>query len=210
MATLTISAGSLAAISTTDDILLIGAPGSVVQGSLEANDTIYLFFESEGTLPGSGLEVDITAPGTYTGAGTNANSTIFGEYRSYLLHFDPVGDDGGLQFAVGEVTFDEDIIGIIIDAVDLDGSDATVGAPGTAYPVADGTRGLDNGDTLDWEITLLGPRSLDVALLTSSFGMDQVRVITRAPEPGTYATLGMFLLFAACAKRRRAQSPSVA
>jgi hypothetical protein len=210
LAMLTVGVGSLAAISTTADVMLIGAPATVVQGNLESNDTIFLFQESVGTLPVGGLEVDITSPGSYTGTGTNPNSSIFGEYRSYLFHMDPIGITGG-GFASGQVTFDEDIIGIIIDAADLEISDAIVGAPGTAYPIADGTRGLEtDDDRIDWTVSLLGPRVLDIRLGTAQFASDQVRVITRAPEPGTYATLGMFLLFAVCAKRRRTQSTSVA
>ena len=153
-------------------------PVSVVQGDTESSGEIKAFNEQQDITLASDVTVNITAPNIYDdigiitpgviSAGTSANS--------HFLHFDPVGTD--TQTLGGSVTFDSDILGVVILSNDLDGSDSILGLPDTIYPVADAERGLELGT--DEFVTFEN----DLRTLTVQFGadIDQIRVITAGQE----------------------------
>jgi hypothetical protein len=158
-----------------------------------------VFFESK-LIPGAAIPVDVAAPNGVYGLNNTAPGSVSGyEVASYFIHFDPVGST--LSSAISEITFNHDIVGLIFLDSTLDATDY-LGAAGTAYPTGTANRGFEAGSFPD-SITWLGTsqNSIDINLIASS-GIDQVRVITRTPEPETYVILAMGLMLACVARRR--------
>lgn len=208
-----IPATASAVIPTTGgDAIFIAPPADVTQNVTVSNDDFFVFFEGTSTLGGP-LSVDISAPGIYTRNNLPAVSTLPSgmEVNSYYFHFDSVGSS--IAKTVGEVVFPNDVLGIIITEPLLDASDAVVGAAGTLYPTGAFDRGFDalplpsTGvfDSVELDVAL---RQLDIAWEVS-FGFDAIRVITRTPEPSTYATMGLFLIAAFALKRRQTSTQSL-
>lgn len=183
------------------DAVIIAPPVSVFAGTLEDDNLTRIFGEGESIITGAAVTLDQTAPGAYFGNTPSAGAVIpAGELvRSYFLHFDAVGTPAAIMSSAGSVTFENDILGIIYTVANLDGSDF-LSTTGTLYPTGlDATRG---GEALDLYVISPDSRTLDF-LLTTTTGIDHIRVITRAPEPSTYALLGVFLVAAAFGKRRQ-------
>ena len=118
--------------------------------------------------------------------------------KAWYIFFDPAGT----KDIFANITFDAPITGVFFSKADLDGSNATYGAPGINY----GTSllvGLEPRDlfsivgnvlTIDWRASDPG---------------DHIRVFTQAtpvPEPETYALFLAGLLAVGFIARRRARS----
>jgi hypothetical protein len=125
---------------------------------------------------------------------------LAGNFDTHFIHFEPIAGVANVQ---GTVTYSGQILGVIFRALNLDGTDATAGALGTAYPTGYPFRGLNgapsnfsiNGNTLTYDFWTLAP-NVDVV---------QVRVLTPAtPAPGPVALMGLGGLM--CARRRRAKA----
>jgi hypothetical protein len=112
--------------------------------------------------------------------------------NSHFLHADNGPIDCGdplleLLALSGSVTFDADILGVIVLDGSLDGTDTPLGAPVTVY-VDVPLRGPDfvfNSDIVVVENNL---RTIHVQF-ASWDSVDQIRVITAVPEPGTVMLL---------------------
>jgi uncharacterized repeat protein (TIGR01451 family) len=177
-----------AIIGTTgdvDDTQLI--PVSLVTGAYESDASIFIFAEQQAFALTGDLTLDIDASGLYqletdlTG-GTIPSGT---KVNSYIMHFDKVGGAGDLSLA-GSVTFDRDVLGIIILTENLDNSDDAVGDAGTQYesdspdPQWHDFREpeLNGQDTID----LSGDkRTVTVAWFTAQ-AIDEIRIIEQAPS----------------------------
>ena len=169
-------------IGTTGAIMEIAPPPSVELDVLESNSTIFAFTEMIGLSLGKDLAVDITSPGSYSEPGDLTPGLIAAKtvVDVYFLHFDPVT---GLVILSGSITFDQDIVGVIVLSDSLDATDRSLGFPGTAYPTGLTTRGLEFGGVNSDFITLsedLRTISIDRQATT---GMDQIRIITAIPAP---------------------------
>lgn len=189
-------------IATSGDGVVIGAPPSVTQGSLVKPGKIFAFFEGVSRFKAP-LAVDISSPGTYTLATLPGASALPGgmEVASYYLHMD---SGGPFSKASAKFGFENEILGIIVTASNLDKSDF-LGASGTDYPTGVSHRGWEKTfDSLELDS---GLRTLAVNLAVST-GIDNIRVITRTPEPSTYGVLGLFLIAAFAMKKRQAASLS--
>ena len=163
---------------TTGAVVEIAPPPSVVHGAFESNTEIRAFNEAQNlTLPVD-IAVNISAPGIYddwadlTPATIPAGTVV----SSHFLHLDPVGTTTAVDLE-GSVTFNADIIGVIVVDNDLDNSDDTLGATGTQYPIND-HRQLElqihpDRVTLDPDL-----RTLTVRFYTYD-KVDQIRVITK-------------------------------
>ena len=72
---------------------------------------------------------------------------------SYFLYSDPIGQPHKLFPYVGTLTFSTPILGVMVQQSTLDSTDATDGAPGTAYKIGLGDGLENNGDQVKMEGT---------------------------------------------------------
>lgn len=112
---------------------------------------------------------------------------VNGVYDSHFLHFD---NQSGTPPATGTITFNNPIVAVIYKNGLLDISDPTAGAGGTTYPTGFFFRGLQtapssfvtiSGNTLTFDLNTFHP----------VYVIDQIRVLTQAPTPGSMALLGL-------------------
>lgn len=178
-------------IGTTGSARVVDAPASVLRGLWESNAYTHIFQEQSNLTLELSLGVDISITGrcanpedcspTSLEAGTVVNS--------YFVHQDALGRRGNI-FLQSSITFDEQILGVIVSASSLNASDF-LGAPGTTYPTGiDVLRGLDYPRALD-AITLSEDRHTISFELQTQVAMDHIRIITAGavPAPGSLALL---------------------
>ena len=157
----------------------IPAPASVVRNARESNSAIALFRERATSLT-TQLNVDISAPGTFSTSLSPGNIPAATDVISYFLHIDPVGNPGSRFTYQGTVTFTKDILGVISRAATLDATDGILGAAGTGYPTGDPDRStpVGPGNTKGDQITLsANRRTLTFTMLSSAMG--QIRIVLK-------------------------------
>lgn len=125
-----------------------------------------VFDEQQGVILGSDLTPDW---GSTIPSGTTVNS--------HFIHFDQVGTTTWFR-ACGEITFDGDIIGLIVLSDSLDATDALLGLAVTYPPASVDYRGLEF--TSDQDLYWVSGDTLTVDLQALNW-LDQIRVITE-PE----------------------------
>ena len=205
----TLMGNSANALTISGDIQQITAPPSIVLGQVESNNTIFLFKEQEGLLLTSNLTVDVVSPGTY---GPNASSNGIPQgtlssgmlIDSWFLHSDPVGRPNmGIDFN-GTVTFDKEIVGIILNSNRLVNTHGLLGASNTSY---DDYR--FNIFSADQFILSNDLRTLTINPITGT-GADNLRVLTKStvPEPLTILGAGGAVAFGATFKRKLSKAKS--
>ncbi len=123
--------------------------------------------------------------------------SVNGVYDSHFLHFEPIPGAIGAQ---GTVTFNNPIVAVIFSNTNLDLSDAPAGAFGTSYPTFYPIRGLSTVPQ-SWVTINANVLTFDLHTVIPTQFLNQVRVLTQAPAPGSAALLGMAGI--ACARRRR-------
>lgn len=194
-------------MSLFGDVAEIPVPPSAVLGALEDDELAKIFLERAGVVLGSDVSADVTSPGVVDEAidltpGTIAAGSLV---DSYLLHFDPESVSGT---STGSITFDRDILGILVVTSSLDATDAGLGALATTYQLDDfrgiegpgfDTFGVDVNDVVSFLPDLRTVR-FDFATTTR---IDEIRVVTEAPEPSTAA---LFVLALAALHRRHRRS----
>lgn len=194
-------------ISVSGDMLLLGnPPADVSQNELESSEKLFVFEERTLVTP-SGVTVNILDPGLYDQADELVDGSLPGglEVISNFVHFDRVPETG-LPNLVGSVTFDQDVIGIIVLSDELTATDADFGAVGTVYtsgpPFADDRRGLEfaQAPILD-AVTLSDDRRTVTIDAGSLLARDGVRIITNVPEPASLGVLLAGLIVSALRRR---------
>ena len=166
-------------VSTTGQITVLDPPPpSVVTGALESDTEIFVFAEREGTTLASDLTAVVATPGlSIVGSALPATGTVSAGtiVDSYLFHADKVGSTGTVTVA-GTVTFDADILGVLVRTSSLTASDGALGSPTTLYST-EANRGFENVDDL---VTI----SSDLRTISVQFyhGQveDEIRVVTAA------------------------------
>ena len=165
---------------TYGDIVLGAAPPSVLVGQNESDTTVHLFPEQTNVPLSSAVDVDMSVPYTlYDPPDGRTLATIPSStmVNSYYLQFDPVS---GVRRALGSVTFDEPILGVIANGNQPPGIDTLspsnfLGAPGTAYVSLPSYLGLETSRDKLW----LYPGILAFDIVGNSKA-DHIRVITAA------------------------------
>jgi hypothetical protein len=93
---------------------------------------------------------------------------------SYLLHFDPFGNDPAVSQTLDfSITFDRPILGVILGP-NLVQTDERFGLAGTQYPTG-GTRGLERKDQVE-----LSPDRRTLMVHLTGWRIDQLRVLVEA------------------------------
>lgn len=193
-----------AIIATTGAAVQIATPASALPETITSDTQVFAWDEDQlVTLPGP-LALNAVASGVYN------NTAMLGVFNlpagtrvaSHYIHFDPVAPEVLTSTASGTVTFDADIIGVIMigdgGPTYLDDSDYLGSA--TLYPDGLVIRGMElsaNSDTFG-----ISPsrRVLSFNFTASNPG-DAIRVITeQVPAPGGLALIG---IGGACAGLRR-------
>ncbi len=198
-----VSAAQAGVTATSDAaVYLDRAPASVVQGAFQDNDNFYVFDEKQNYSLTSDLSVDwLASDGGSLSNGSGGTIAAGTRVNSYFLHFDPSSDG---RKVYGEVDFSEAILAVIYTPLNLERSDGTLGAPGTAYADKE-WRGYESNIDLDYS-SLVGSNFLWVKNFANGNFTDQARVITAAPVPVPAAVWlfasGILALFAS--RRRRA------
>ncbi|WP_428386888.1 hypothetical protein [Mucisphaera sp.] len=182
--TLALTASARAAIDSGtagpgDTFLQISPPTNVGNNNQNTNDTLFAFDEKQKQVLTSGLTLDLpaaTSP-TVLPAGTIISS-----------HYVFVDPSGSRNNVVGTVTFDNPILGIIFEDINLDASNF-LGAIGTTY-ASPSLLGLEGGDL----VAISGTNTVSIDFTAGSPG-DYIRVITEdIPEPATASLLALGLL----------------
>lgn len=189
-------------IDTSGAILEIVPPSSVELDALESNSKIFAFTEMPGLTLDYELAVDITSPGFYGEVGNLTPGSIEAKtvVDVYFIHFDPVKN---LVNLLGSITFDQDILGVIVLNESLDATDRMLGFPGTAYPTGLNNRGLDFGGVYSDFITLSEDRRTISINWQATRRVDQIRIITAIPAPGALVLLGLAGLAGTTRRRRK-------
>ena len=158
-------------------------PVSCTSGTLLGMNA-YTWDEQQGiTLSGIACDM-VNNPGN---SGAPVPGVISGLFDSHFIHYQ---DFTGVPGPTGTITFNGPIIGVIFRPLNLDNSDVPCGALGTTYPTGYPFRGLAttpvsfvtiNSNVLTFDLKTMQPNNY----------VDQVRVITATPTPGSAALLGL-------------------
>src|SRR5262249_36054507 len=188
-------------------------------GVLESDTQIVAFPERQNIILNTAIAVDITVPGTSPSATTRNFSSgtipIGTKISSYFVHFDDIGDPATPVAASGSITFDTDILGLIVTAKNLDASDSYPGLPSVIYDTGDGGRDLeinpgDVGQGTNDQIILSDDRRTVTLNLRDGTAPDEVRILTTpVPEPASISLLAIsgLGLLAYLVRNRRPHPP---
>jgi len=169
---------------------LVAAPASLSEGRLELPDRMAaVFVERQNVVLPEDVFVNLTSTGMVLGSGHFSNAWIPAgtTVDSYLLHFDPIGQPQADVTTWGSLSFDNQVLGIVLTSPALDLSDAILGHPHTAYPTGVFGRSFDWG--LEDVVELSHDRKTVTALMRARPGYDHIRIITAVPEPSTLILL---------------------
>ena len=192
LAVVTIAALMSPLLATTATATVVGACGAVIpiaapknlaEGGVETTGLVHAFVERNGLRLSFPLTTDAVKAGTYTKTSSLpspapkiAAGTVV---DSYMLHSDPLGKPTALQgnrFSV-RVSFDSDILGVMVTDSSLNGSDGTVGVHGAIYPTF-AHRGLElMGNPFNDHFTISTNRHTIQVFFSTSTYVDEVRVV---------------------------------
>ncbi len=173
-------AGAAVLAAKGDILSLSDPPASVVLNVTESDDGVIFLRERRNVALTSDLDVDIVETGRVNGDLPISPGVIPAGTRvdSYFLHCDPATRRSRWQ---GTVTFDREVLGIVVRPRTLIDTNDTLGAPGTVY---DPTSAMElqaedivelhsdrHSVSIDWYTTI---------------GIDQIRVITRGTPSFNY------------------------
>ncbi len=168
------STGGVVVPVTRADVIAVG---SLVEGAYASDTEVRIFMEREGQRLATGMNLDVTADGTYNYPLTPGTLPAGEWVSSVMIHADRASA-GGTSHLVGTIVFSVEILGIVIESGTLDAWDPVVGLTALTYPTGAGQRGLEVNDAVwpDPDEIMLNGNTLDLNFLTS-IGTDQMRVI---------------------------------
>jgi len=162
----------------------IDPPMSVVYDDLEHNKDIHAFVERVGYKLPRAVTCDIGVAGFYDKKfGDNPKTIPAGTVVNiYFVHYDRVGRSGTIESS-GSVSFNGEILGIIVTDERLNGSD-DLGYPGTTYATGQRSRGYENNAE---RIELTDDmRSVIIHRYRISHPGEDLRVITKSTVEASY------------------------
>lgn len=180
-------------VSWSGMVNVLGSPpGSCVPTAL-TGQTAYAWNEKQNVL--LNLTVDmVNNPGS---SNSPTPGAVNGVYDSHFLHLD---DQSGVGPFTGTLTFNNPIVAVIFKNTLLDNSDGPAGAITTVYPTGNPWRGLPTAPSSF--VTIVGNTlSFNLNTFHPVYVVDQVRILTQAPTPGSAALLGLAGI--TCVRRRR-------
>jgi hypothetical protein len=165
-------------------------PSNLHPGYLVSDHSISLIQEQQGVTLGDNLDVNILESGFYDSYPSLTGGVIESgtEVSSWLVHLDRDTNVSGTLKLVASVTFDTEILGLIIMGAELAASDDILGLPGTAY--GSPYRGLEFISQNDWIELSEDRRTVSMKLNVLDW-IDEVRIVTAVPAPGALALLGL-------------------
>jgi len=167
-------------VSTTGPIRRMGPPLSLMPNASPTADSVLVLKERGGLLLEAPLGLDITAAGPVGElAGLTPGIVPSGTWiDSHLLHFDP---QDGVRVS-GSVSFDTNVLGLVVTRAALQSSDPPLHAPSVDYPTDLVSRGIELGVGADADTLEIAEDLRTVRFsLRASDPLDQVRVITAVP-----------------------------
>ncbi len=188
------------------NVVLGGSPPSDLRADqFEDNNVAYLFTEHLNHTVPRDVTVDVVSPGLYDAESDLGTFTLLAgtQVNVYLLHSDPIGN--GPRDYYGSITFPFPILAVIARGRRLRLSDDELGVPTTQYSQSDNYRGyeLDTQDVEQFEVLSDGVTLRFYARTTDV--VDELRIITAIPEPGTLTVLGAGLMSLMAVRARRRQ-----
>ncbi|HMV67021.1 MAG TPA: hypothetical protein PKA64_09235 [Myxococcota bacterium] len=183
MLTLLLASPALAAFVSTQSVFLVPRPpASVEEGRYENQALLGGWVEAERLRLPRDVAVDVAVPGTYGVPGGRATApgvVPAGTYvTSHYLHGDSTGQS--LASWDGFATFDAPIVGLMLDQVTMEASDALFNVGGVVFDTQPGERDFDTdlfNDRVTWDpndpFTIVFDHAADT-------GMDELRVLTLA------------------------------
>lgn len=193
-ALLALSSASGAIIGTTGAATHIATPASALPEVISSDTQVFAWDEDQFvTLPGP-LTVNAVLSGVYNNPASLISPAIPAGYRvaSHYIHFDPVAPEIFTSTASGTVTFDADIIAVIVlgdgGPTYLDDSDYL--GSSTLYPDGLAIRGVELSANSDSFGISPSRRVLSFNFVATNPG-DAIRVITeQVPAPTGVALIG--------------------
>jgi len=178
--------------SVSGMVTQIGAPLNAFPGSLTAVNAWAWDEQQNVTLPPVPVELSTNA--------SSSNAPVPGIYSgstaSHFIHFDGVPG----MVVTGTVTFSQPILAVQYRDNSLDVTDALV-STGTAYPTTLPLRGFNNWTGADFVAISGNVLTFQFSTVSPVNNIEQVRVFTAVPTPGSLALLSLGGL--AVARRRR-------
>ena len=180
-------------VKTSGPVRFVAGKPNQAIGQYEHNKNLFVFRERAGLWLEEPVEVDVARPGSYRTLDTEATVTAARiAVRSYLLHFNPVGNQIENEGKPGRpvkaaVTFDEPVVGIILNGERLKATDEGFAMDVTKYrtggramdsPTEEVLKNESKGKNAD-RVILSGDRKTVRVDWRASTGMDEVRVLVR-------------------------------
>jgi hypothetical protein len=190
-------------------LIQIAPPPSVLQGALESKTDMYLFPE-QSLILAAALPVDIAGPGLYNISNPSAPGAIPAgtHIQSYFLHKDPLGTTFTFNIGTFNVPSPQKIVGLLVTDASLDATDVLLGNPTTAYPTGLAFRSPELTFPITPDSIVWTANSITLVFVSSTAEVvDQLRILTIIPEPGTLS-LALIGLASLCFAYRRQKRPA--
>ncbi|MBM79779.1 MAG: hypothetical protein CMJ78_04210 [Planctomycetaceae bacterium] len=164
------------------------SPGpDFVPGRYEDSESIVVFPERSQVVLPKDVKVDVAKPGQYQKVRRREQPVLPAgqQVRSYLLQLNPVGSfttaEADKSRVIGQVTFDQRILGLIVKTTKLIASDDLLGHPHGDY--GNSLRGIepmrpDDPPNLQRDLVILSENRRTLSLdLSAGSAVDQIRVV---------------------------------
>ena len=166
--------------SVSGQIARIQAPASVEQGELEDDNRAFIFLEKENFRLREILRVNVRGTGTFNTTGSISGGSISSgtEVNSYFIHFDRIGQFANLGGVSGSITFDQDILGLILLTNNINLTTPDFRAIRTLYGTGHGLEFSSQQQLSQDSVTISTNRRTLSFDLQNNVQTDQIRVIT--------------------------------
>lgn len=183
-----------AVIGTSGAVSVISAPPSVADDDLESDTQVFAFPERQDTSLSHFIVLSISVPGSTPASPLDDHFSFYGipagtVASSYFLHCNSVDSPSPPKEFTGSITFDRDILGLIIYQSDLNSSASYLGLTGTTYS---GHNDLEINRTASFDSIALSDNRRTVSFdFRNGSASDDVRIIFGNVVPGDFNNDGV-------------------